>query len=75
MKASELRDKTTDELNELARQLEEDVFRMRIKRAAEQLSDTSSMAKTRRDLARVKTTLRQRELGEAGAAQGGGEDG
>ena len=77
MNASELRDKTNDELDELTRQLEGDVFRLRLRQGAEQLSDTSTMKKTRRDLARVKTTLRQRELEQIadGSKGDGGVDG
>jgi len=76
MRATELRDKTDDELRELERQLEGDVFRMRLQRGAEQLKDTSSMKMTRRDLARVKTTLKQRDITQAKVAQQvGGEDG
>ena len=44
--------------------LEEDVFRVRFQHATSQLQDSSKLLKTKRELARAKTILRQKELGK-----------
>ena len=63
MKASDLREKSVEDLQELQRALARDVFQSRLKNFTNRLDDTSSMRKTKRDLARVITLLRERELG------------
>lgn len=62
MRAKEIRDRSDDELLSLERQLEETYFQSRLKNATNQLANTSLLQKTRRDLARVKTVLRDRGL-------------
>ena len=68
MKAKDLRERTTDDLGELRVQLEKDLFSYRMKNHTAQLEDTSLLGKTRRDLARIKLILRERE---PAAVQGG----
>jgi large subunit ribosomal protein L29 len=63
MKASDLREKTVEDLRELHKTLARDVFQNRLKNFTNRLDDTSAMRKTRRDVARVATLLRERELG------------
>ncbi len=63
MRAAELREKPTSELEEMERNLEAEVYSLRFQLATEQLSNTAKLRATKRDLARVKTVLRQRELG------------
>jgi large subunit ribosomal protein L29 len=59
MKASELREKSADELQEqLVKELEKQ-FRLRIKRATGQLNETHEMKQIRRDIARIKTVLNE----------------
>ena len=65
MKASDLREKSVEDLRELERALSRDVFQSRLKNFTNRLDDTSAMRKTKRDLARVMTLLRERELGVA----------
>jgi large subunit ribosomal protein L29 len=60
MKASELRDLGVDELRQRERDLEDQLFRMRMQQALGQLDVPLKVRNTRRDLARVKTVLRQR---------------
>lgn len=60
MKANELVEKTDRELQELEVQLRDELFRMRLKHFTGQLQKTSDLRRTRRDIARVKTILRQR---------------
>ena len=64
MKSKDLRDRTTEHLNELEKQLHGEVFQARFKNFTNRLNDTASIRKTRRDLARVKTILTQRLLTE-----------
>jgi large subunit ribosomal protein L29 len=63
MKAADLREKSVEDLNELRKTLATDVFQSRLKNFTNRLDDTSSMRKTKRDLARVITLMRERELG------------
>jgi ribosomal protein L29 len=63
MKAADLREKSPEDLRELEKTLVRDVFQNRLKNFTNRLDDTSAIRKTRRDLARVVTVLRERELG------------
>ncbi len=60
MKAAELRDLTTDELRQRERDLEDQLFRMRMQKAMGQLDTPMKVRDMRRDLARVKTFLKQK---------------
>ncbi len=60
MKAAELRDLATDELGVKERELTDQLFRMRIQKAMGQLESPEKIRTVRRDLARVKTVLRQK---------------
>lgn len=60
MQASELREKSREELDkELHAQLEKQ-FRMRMKKSTGQLTETHEMRNTRRLIARIKTVLNQK---------------
>lgn len=60
MKASELREKSVEELNnELLAQLKEQ-FKLRMQASTGQLGQTHLLSKTRKDIARIKTALRQK---------------
>ena len=60
MKAQEARDMTQDELRARERDLTEELFHLRLRRASSQLPNPMKVRETRRSLARVKTVLRQR---------------
>ena len=60
MKAAELRDLGADELGAKERDLTDQLFRMRIQKSMGQLEAPDKMRTVRRDLARVKTVLRQK---------------
>lgn len=62
MKAKDLRERSLEDLRELEKSLQRDTFTHRFKNFTNRLDDTSLITKTRRDLARVKTILRQQEL-------------
>lgn len=60
MKASELRDKSAEELNEqLGKQLESQ-FKLRMQAATGQLTQTHQLRGVRRDIARIKTVLTEK---------------
>jgi large subunit ribosomal protein L29 len=61
MKATDLRDRSTEDLRELDKRLSTDLFQYRFKNFTSRLDDTSLIRKTRRDVARVRTVLAERE--------------
>jgi large subunit ribosomal protein L29 len=60
MKASELKTKSTAELQQELLELNRAQFNLRMQLATQQLSNTSQLGKTRRDIARVKTVLKEK---------------
>jgi len=60
MKAAELRDLGVDELGVKERDLTDQLFRMRIQQSMGQLEAPDKLRTVRRDLARVKTFMRQK---------------
>ena len=62
MKASELRGKSVDELKQELQSLLKAQFSLRMQKATQQLSNTSQIGKTRREIARVRTLLTEKEL-------------
>ncbi|BBO21951.1 MAG: 50S ribosomal protein L29 [Candidatus Desulfobacillus denitrificans] len=60
MKAKELRAKDTAELNKELLELRKAQFSMRMQMATQQLQNTSQLGKVRKDIARVKTLLREK---------------
>jgi large subunit ribosomal protein L29 len=63
MKAADLRDLDADELGARERDLVDQLFRMRIQKSMGQLEAPEKMRTVRRDLARIKTVLRQKRVG------------
>jgi large subunit ribosomal protein L29 len=61
MKASELRGKGADELQKELTGLLKAQFGLRMQIATQQLSNTAQLKKVRRDIARVKTVMNQKE--------------
>jgi len=60
MKASELRAKTGDELKKELDELLRAQFGLRMQLATQQLGNTSQIKKVRRDIARVRTMLKEK---------------
>lgn len=60
MKASELREKTVHDLSELKNKLSRDLMNNRFRNMTGQLDDKSIIMKLRRDIARVKTIIREK---------------
>ena len=67
MKADMLRDLSDSELQERMNQAQEEMFRLRFRAATQQLENPSLIRSLRRDVARIKTILRQRELASTGS--------
>ncbi|MDW7658112.1 MAG: 50S ribosomal protein L29 [Bacillota bacterium] len=62
MKPNELREKSIAELNEELVDLKEELFKLRFQHAINQLENPLKLQSVKRDIARVKTILREREL-------------
>lgn len=67
MKATELRGKSTAELNEELNALKEQLFKLRFQHATNQLDNPLQLKVVKRDIARVKTVLREQELASKNA--------
>ena len=65
MDTTELRECTNDRLADLEKTLRRQIFEARIKNFTNQLDDTASIRRARRDLARVKTILSERVVDDA----------
>ncbi len=61
MKATELRDLTLDELRQKEQDLDVELFNLRFQLATSQLENPMRLPLTRKDLARVKTIIAERE--------------
>lgn len=68
MKAIDLRELNTPELEERLEESKEELFNLRFQLATNQLDNTARLTAVRRDIARIATVIREQEL-EAWAAQ------
>lgn len=62
MKAKELRDLSTEELYEREKDLRQELFNLRFQKATGQLGNSAMIDKTRKDLSRVMTVLREIQI-------------
>lgn len=62
MNPTELRNLTTEEIRGKLDETYRELFNLRFQMARRQLKDTNRMRQVRRDIARLKTILREREL-------------
>jgi len=62
MKVEQLRQLTDDELQDRLRELKEELFNLRFQMATGQLDNPMRLREVRKDIARVKTIQREREL-------------
>ena len=63
MKASELREKTVDEVQQREQELAEQLFALRLQKTTGQLEKPAKMRTARKDLARVLTVLNEKKQG------------
>lgn len=63
VKVKEIRQLSTEELTNKASELKNELFNLRFQLATGQLDNSASIRLVKKDIARVKTILRERELG------------
>ena len=63
MKIQDIRDLSTQELEEKIKDLKEQLFNLRFQNATNQLDNPVRIASVKKDIARVKTVLKEKELG------------
>ena len=68
MKADKVREMSSEELTAKERELSEQLFKLRFQKSIGQLDNALKIRETRRDIARVKTVLRQRRAQAAAEA-------
>jgi len=69
MKASELRSKSKDELNETLLQLQKERFNLRFQRTTGTVENTARIRSVRRDIARIQTILSTLKSGKPSPAK------
>jgi large subunit ribosomal protein L29 len=62
MKVEEIRELSVDVLRDREKELDDQLFRLRIQKSMGQLEAPAKVRELRRDLARVKTILREKQL-------------
>lgn len=65
MNAAEIRDKTEDELKDRLLDLKKEQFNLRFQRASGQLEKTSRIGEVRKEIARIKTIMREKASASA----------
>ena len=65
MKASEIRKMSAAELNEKLTSLKKDLFFLRMQHATNQLENPLKIAEVKREIARVKTIIREQQIAAA----------
>jgi large subunit ribosomal protein L29 len=71
MKPSQIRELSSDEMQARISELEEERFRLRFRSATEALNDPLRLRVIRKDIARLKTVLKEQQT-KAGAVRAGG---
>lgn len=64
MKASEIREMNADELNSKLSELKAELFNLRFQLAINQLDNPTRISAVKKDIARVKTVIRENELAD-----------
>ena len=62
MKISEIRDMSVDDLNKKLAELKDELFNLRFQHAVNQLENPMRLKVVKKDIARIKTVLREIEL-------------
>ena len=73
MKANELREKTDQELDQILVDRTEDIMHFRLQMSTGVVDNVRRAREARKDIARVKTILKQRQRAEQASTAGGGE--
>ncbi len=64
MDVQEIREMKTEELLQKVEEYKKELFELRFQQATGQLEDYASIKRTRKTIARIKTVIRERELGK-----------
>ncbi len=62
MKAADLRELTAEELQVKLKEMEEEIFNLKFQVASQQLDNTARLKDSRRDIARLKTIMREKAI-------------
>jgi large subunit ribosomal protein L29 len=62
MKIKEIKDLNVDELNQKHGEMTEEMFRLRLRHSTGQLESPAMLNRVRRDIARIKTVQREKEV-------------
>jgi large subunit ribosomal protein L29 len=62
MKAADLRELTAEELQVKLKEMEEELFNLKFQAASQQLDNTARLKESRRDVARLKTIMREKAI-------------
>ena len=73
LKSNEIRDLPVDELVQKLAETKEELFNLRFQNATGQLDNYSRLGELKRDVARIRTILREREIEAAESESGPGE--
>jgi large subunit ribosomal protein L29 len=60
MKAADLRDLTLEEIEAMLKEVSDELFNLNFQHASQQLDNTARLSQAKKDLARVKTVLREK---------------
>lgn len=63
MKASDIREQTAEELETKLNDIKKDLFNLKFQKAIGQVENTQAIGNLKRDIARVRTLIREKELG------------
>jgi large subunit ribosomal protein L29 len=74
MKITEIRNKTTEEINKDVKNLKEELQRLRFRKVTDELEDHSVIRSIRKDIARFNTILREREIKNVAEGKTGTEN-
>ena len=61
MKAKELKNLSVEDLNKKLNELKKDLFMLRMQHATDQLDNPMQLANVKKDIARIKTIIREKE--------------
>ena len=65
MKINDIREKTTEELNAELREKKDALLHLRFQHAINQLDNPQKIVETKKDIARILTVIREKELAES----------
>ena len=68
MKLAEMRERSADQLNDDLKELKAELFNLRFQLAINQLDNTMRIGAVKKDIARIKTILREMEIRESARA-------